>query len=120
MSYKETPIKDEFDQAQGQFQNYDAYDTAQRFALARQKHVDIRDFDSVGERVRLTMISFDRMTLDDLSTHTMTDLEEEVILFQPESWSAGDVDIQTDRNNWEGLSLDLAPGINTTKSVLEI
>lgn len=120
MSHKVIPIKEDFDHPQGQFLNYDAYDTAQRFALPKQKHIDIRNFEPGEERAFLRMIQFDLLTMNDVDGLVMTDLESEVILFLPEIWSAGIVDYQTDRNNWKGLTLTLSAGLNTTESVLQL
>jgi hypothetical protein len=100
MSHIIVPIQEEFDDPQGGFENYDAYDTDQRFALANQRHVDIRNFRT------------------DANVQQMDDLSGAAIIRQPEQWTEGTLDQQADRNNWNGISLDLTTGSNTTTSVI--
>jgi hypothetical protein len=66
------------------------------------------------------MLHLNTMTMAELSLATMDDLTQDVILTLPEAWSEGTVATQVDRNNWDGLSLTLAAGTNTTSSVIAL
>jgi hypothetical protein len=118
MSHIIVPIQEEFDDPQGGFENYDAYDTDQRFALANQRHVDIRNFRPDAKFVTVQMIHLDQMTNTDANVQQMDDLSGAAIIRQPEQWTEGTLDQQADRNNWNGISLDLTTGSNTTTSVI--
>lgn len=119
MSHKVIPVEDEFNNPVGQFEHYDAYDTGQRFALPKQRHIDIRNFNVGDESVTLTMIHLDRVVMGELDSKTMLALESGIVLLKAEQWTNGTTSLQTDRNNWQGLTLQLSEGINQTSSVIE-
>lgn len=114
------PIQERYSDATGKWMDYATYDTDTTFKLRKQKHVDIRNFQPVEERLPFVMTNMDVMTMDELNSNQMSDLESNVILFPIEPWSNGVVDYQADRNNWAGLTFTLSVGNNTTQSVLEI
>ena len=115
---KAIPVEERFEHPQGQFVNYDAYSTADRFTVPKQKHVDIRNFSPTERRSGLTMLHLNTMTMSDLAMATMADLAGEVIIAVAEAWDHGDVDYQLDQSNWRGLTFSLTTGTNTTTSVI--
>jgi hypothetical protein len=118
MSHSVVPIQEDFDSQPGVWSNYDAYSTAQKFALPKQKHVDIRVFEADAERAPLEMIHMNSMTMDLLNGQTMLDLTGDVIIRSAEAWSEGVIEPQADRNNWNGLTLECTAGVNVTESVI--
>lgn len=119
-------ISEEFDNPQGAFTNYDAYDVSQRAALAKQRHVDIRSFvqtDLLSEP--LTMSDLGVITMTGLDGYTMTGLETGAApYYSGEHWAitAGTgtlvVGPQSDRNHWNGLALTFSVGANAVTSVV--
>lgn len=112
------PIQEDYDAASGALTNYDAYSTTQKFALDRQKHVDIRTFEPDEERIRVRMIHLNILDMANLNTRTMADLNGTVTSRAAEQWTNGTVAVAADRNNWTGITLALVAGTNTTESVL--
>ena len=119
MSHKVVPVQEDFDSPQGAWSNYDAYSTAQKFAIPKQRHVDIRSFESDHERSSLTMVHLNNMTMDELNQQTMLDLTSNVIVRRAEPWTEGEVAPQADRNHWNGLTLECSTGVNVTESVIQ-
>lgn len=111
-------LRDEFDNNQGEFNNYDALDTGQRVAISHQRHVDIRSFDSETLTAPVTMLHFDRQILNDLNNVSMIDLEGSLVVSPGETWTQGTVDRIPTKNNWRGLTLNCTPGINSTLSTI--
>jgi hypothetical protein len=115
------PIQERFENPEGQWEHYGTYETDANFRIYRQKHVDIRDFNPESERISLSMVQLDQLTMSDLTnTKQMSDLEGLVILYREESWTAGVLDYQADRNHWKGLTMTLSAGTNTTESVIRL
>jgi hypothetical protein len=112
------PLREEFTDATGQWTNYDC-DIAVRENLLSQKHVDIRSFvnDTISHPV--SMMDLDQMMMTGLATNTMTNLEGQVVIRPGEAWSAGVCGVQSDRHNWNGISLACTTGLNTTASVMD-
>jgi hypothetical protein len=118
MPHKSVPVKEEFDNGQGQLLNYDAYDQSQRFAVPRQKHVDLRTFENDPIVTRAIMLHFNQFTLNDLSgdTRTMVDLESNVAVRPGEGWTLGTLGKQADRHNWNGIEIECAADVTTVTS----
>lgn len=114
-------IREEFDNPQGVLGPYDSYNQTQRFAVPRQKHVDLRVFEHAPTTTRAIMLHFNQFTMTDLSggTRTLADLESNVAIRPGENWTIGTVDKQADRNNWKGISITCAANTTTvTASVV--
>lgn len=114
------PIQERFEDPEGKWDHYATYDTSSNFALYRQKHIDIRNFNPEDEKILLTMVQINQLTMGDLFSKEMSDLEGEVTLFRAEKWTNGTLDYQADRNNWRGLTLTLSEGTNITESVIRL
>lgn len=114
------PIQERFEDPEGQWEHYATYDTDSNFALYRQKHIDIRDFNPENETIHLSMVEMDQLSMAEYVGKKMSDLEGIVVLYKGEQWSNGELDFQADRNNWKGLTLTLVEGVNITESVLEL
>lgn len=115
----EIQVQEDFDHPRGELNGYDSYSTAQRFALGRQRHVDIRSFENQDIYIRLQMVHLSTMTMNYLSQFTMNDLSGEVIGIKAEEWTEGDLEIATDHANWRGLVVSCpANEIVSTTSVL--
>lgn len=114
-------LSDQFEQPQGMFEFYDAYDEVTRLQIIDQRHIDIRVFKNASEQTDWRMLDLDQTTMDDLDLLEMEDLEAGRSFSNGEGWTNGDAEPQTDRNNWFGLSLTCAPGVTTTtESVIPI
>ena len=109
-------VREEFDNGQGEFNDYSSLDVAQGAALSRQRHVDIRNFDNDPLTVTARMIHFDRNSLNDLNGTAMIDLEGSIEVFPGETWTNGTVQRDATRNHWRGITLTCSPGVNTTLS----
>lgn len=121
MPHKAIAIKEDFSNDQGQLLNYDAYNQAQRFAVPRQKHVDIRSFNQEPIGTRAIMLHFDQFQMEDLSPgiRQVQELEQDVAIRRGEEWTLGTVGKQADRNNWNGISLSCTANATTaTQSVI--
>lgn len=117
---KNIVIREEFDDGQGRFLHYDAYDVSQRAAIVNQKHVNIRTFTNDPITKNTEMGDLSLFTMGDLSTLTMDDLDgQTTVVRRGEEWTQGTVGLQADRNNWRGISLSCtAGGTTSTESVL--
>lgn len=124
---KPIDITDEFLDPAGEWTNYDAIPFNQEEALREQKHVDIRSFVPDLPSARVTMLLTDRLTMFDLDGKEIATLSSgtfppaRVIVVNNEEWTFGTVGPQTDRNNWNGISVECDPAISsitTTQSVI--
>lgn len=115
-------ISDQFQDPQGRFRFYDAYEEPDRLHIIDQSHVDIRSFINSPRLTKWRMLNFDQSKMGLLNTLDMAGLEDTLPYRNGESWSAGTVGKQGDRNNWNGLSLSCAGGgvTTTTQSVIPV
>lgn len=115
-------ITDEFYETDGQWFQYDAVPTSQRGALRTQKHTNIRSFVNDSRAAEVIMLYMDRLTMHDLDGKALSDFTVDaatpasVIVLANEQWSNGTVGPQSDRNNWNGISVTC----DTSKSNLTI
>lgn len=114
----ETPIREDFSHARGQFTNYDAHGDQPRVDVARQKHVDIRTFDNDGVEVDRPILFLNATTMGELSSQTVGELSAGNSIYAGEQWTVGTVGRMADRNNWYGLSLSCSVGTTVTESVI--
>jgi hypothetical protein len=119
--YRAANLNEEFVDRQGQLLRYNPYSDRDRLDLRNQAHVDIRSFVGQSRLVNLTVGAFSAYTVQTLSTQTVGALQTLSIATIPgEGWTAGAVASDPTRNNWRGLSLTLAVGVNTTSSVITV
>ena len=118
MQQVEIPIRDNFDNAEGRFRNYDAVPRNQREQLYKQAHVDIRGFRQEDIGARVPMLYIDLLGMSDLDLRDMSELNGTVIVNRGEQWTQGTVQKNSDRNNAYGLTMACVVGTNTTKSVM--
>lgn len=111
------PVYENFDNALGEFPNYDTYDSGQRTQLALQKHVNIRSFVQNSLTEPFTMLLLDEYQMTALDLLTMAQLETLTVV-QGENWTNGAVGPQSDRNNFSGISLACGTGETDTQSVM--
>lgn len=121
------PITDEFNNELGEWNNYDVIPIAQEEGLKTQKHVDIRSFVSELPASLIEMLFLDRLSMYELDNLTLEDISSDgspsarLIVENDESWSAGEVGPQSDRNNWNGIKIECDPEVSevtTTQSVI--
>lgn len=117
-------IRDEFNDNEGRFPNYDVYDLAQKAQLPKQKHLDLRAFQQENVIVQVSMLHMDLASMSVLNAYTMnsgsSSLEGNVIVQVGEQWTAGVVGKNPDRHNWRALELECDAGETTqTTSVIK-
>ena len=111
-------LSDEFDSATGEWYNLTTYDSAQLTSIQNQKHTDIRSFYSL-KTILQYIISLNGATMSSLNGKRMDEVGGLFTLIPSENWTAGTVAVQSDRNNWHGISLTCAANsVTTTQSVL--
>lgn len=112
-------LNEEFDNSQGQWINYDAYDPALRTILRDQKHIDIRDFDSSDRAVPLSVLDLSRLLMSDLEGDDVETLDDLLHILVPgERWTEGDNTSLASHNYWRVLEVEV-PSLSsvTTDSV---
>lgn len=114
VSIRETPITEQFDNASGRWRNYDAYDATQRAQLRLQQHRDIRCF-KTATTTALTMTDLDVRTMQGLDGTAFSGFVTTNGSYG-ETWSLGTLAVQSDRNNWHGLTVPCSTGANVTAS----
>lgn len=118
MPVRNITIRDEFDDRAGRFINYDCYDDAQLQQLLKQKHADIRSFVQTDIFVPIDLNYLETLGMTDLDSMTMDDIEGSYLFQKGEAWTVGSAGPQSDRNHWNGISLNCSAGTNITTSVL--
>jgi hypothetical protein len=110
------PLTDYFDAPDGRWTNYDAYDTAQRDRLLKQRHRDIRSF-VAPSALPVNMYAMADKPLADLEGLSMSDVGAAPGLVYGEEWSRGVIEVEPDRWHWSGLTLACPVGTTQTTSV---
>jgi len=118
MQQVEIPIRDNLDNSEGRFRNYDAVPRNQREQIYKQAHVDIRGFRQEDIYARVPMLYIDLLGISDLDFKDMSELNGLVTVKRGEQWTQGSVQKDVDRNNEYGLTLSCLAGSNTTQSVM--
>lgn len=121
MTLVNIPLYEEFTDPLGRWGNYDTEDLDQRDQLVKQEHVDLRSFVNDVVTHPASMLDLDQILLTTLDGDTMGDLEGFIVTRSGEGWTAGTLGPQSDRNNWDGISLECTTvglGITTTASVM--
>lgn len=122
MAEAEILLGDTFDRPNGQYTNFAAIPDVQNTQLALQKHTDIRCMNQEDIRTEIIMLYLDLLTMSDLNTQSMGDLDGtvdgNVVVKRGEQWTRGIFGAQSDRNNWSGMSFDCSTGTNLTQSVM--
>lgn len=120
MQLVDIPIRENFEDQEGRFRNYDAANLDQRQQLVKQKHVDIRGFRQEDISVRMPMLYIDLLTMQILNEQTMLKLNGNVIIRRGEQWTQGTFLIELDRNNVHGMRLACPVGTTVTESVITV
>lgn len=123
-NYVPIQISDYFDSETGEFLNYSTPATVtatrdQQTQLQKQKHVDIRTFNNDGLNTQRVMLHLDALSMGEVDALTVGSLTGTIVARPGESWSAGTVARQTDRNYWYGLSLTCPIGTTSTSCVYD-
>lgn len=113
----EIPLRENFEDPQGRFLNYDAYDTNQLAALKNQQHIDIRSFEENDVVTTISMLYLDLLALTTLNNMTMDDLTSTTVVRAGERWTNGTVTKDPARKNWNKLFMPCSAGTNTTISL---
>lgn len=118
-------ITDEFTEPMGQWTNYAAIPTSQQVALRNQRHVNIRTFSSADRATPVVMLWMDRFQMFDLDGESLgtfsSDGDAKLIVQRDEAWTNGTVKRQTDRNNWNGITVTCdttTSNLTTTQSII--
>lgn len=124
---KPVEITDEFTEIDGEWSGYDVIPINQNEAFRKQKHVDIRSFVSEQLGTQVIMLYMDRLSISFLDGKEIGDFSSDaspaarILVVNNEGWTFGTVAPQTDRNNWNGISVVCDPeisGVTTTQSVI--
>lgn len=121
---KSIDLTDEFTEPTGEWSGYSAITKGETQGLREQKHVDIRSFNPDKPGGQVNMIFLDRLTMTTLDASEMGNLSSSVtarvIVTNNEEWSFGEVGVQSDRNNWNGIKVECkANQTTTTQSVIK-
>lgn len=120
MQLVDIPIRENFEDNEGRFRNYDAASLDQRRQLIKQKHVDIRGFRQEDLAARMPMLYIDLLTMEILDERTMGNLNGSVVVRRGEQWTQGLFYIELDRNNVHGMRLTCPVGTTVTESVVTV
>jgi hypothetical protein len=118
--YATANLNEEFSDRQGRLPRYYPYEEDDRIFLNNQRHVDIRSLvDTTSRTVRLTIAGYSNYNVGSLSTQTMAQLQNFVILTAPsENWSTGTIALDPVRKNWRILGIPVTAGDTIANSVI--
>jgi hypothetical protein len=108
------PINEEFDNALGRWDGYDAYDYAAREALKEQQHTDLRVFQHLNVATGGSILDLNPLTMSDLAADGMEDVTGSVIVEPGEAWNIDTVGPDPIRSNFRTLRAALAANTTTT------
>lgn len=111
---KPIDITDEFQEPNGEWENYTSIVPIQNEALRKQKHVDLRSFVPDKAAAKLSMFFLDSFSMGRLDEGEIELYESTIVTGNVEHWSHGTVAAQSDRNNWNGIKLTCAANTTTT------
>lgn len=125
----EIPLTDEFENNDGEWEDYDTGPLDHRAQLQQQKHINLRSmigdattFYDIGREINMLILT--RLSMQELSVRTLgalsTDNDAHAVVRQGERWSSGTTAKDPTRNNWYILSLDCeaAAEMNSTGSLV--
>jgi hypothetical protein len=119
-------ITDEFSYPNGRWFHYYAPPVLQRGAVRNQRHVNIRSFVSERRSIHVSMFVMDQFDMYALDGETIAHFTQDtakalVYAESDESWTYGTVKRQSDRNNWNGITVPCKANTETiTQSVIPV
>lgn len=120
VGYTPSLLNEEFNNPQGIWSNYDAYDASLREAIRDQKHIDIRDFNSADFAAPLSVLDLSKFEMSDLDGSDVSELDDPLhVLIPGEHWTVGTNAILATHNYWRVLAVTLSAGTITTSSVID-
>jgi len=110
-------LSDEFSSPTGEWNNFTTKDLAQLGQIQAQKHTDIRSF-YPAKTIRNYLVFLNQSTVSSLDGQAINNIGQSFTLIPSENWDSGQIGVQTDRNNWYGISLTCSTGTTTTATSL--